>query len=111
MTIKNYTAASEIPAHRIFKFAAKDSHIELATAKTDTLMGVTDNLNVKVGDIVDAHLGGIVDVEYGGTIVAGEPLTADNVGRAVKAQGADKIVGYALISGIVDVIGSMVINR
>ena len=100
---KSRSAATAIPPYRIVKPGAADGQVALATAATDALMGTTGQLGAAIGERVDVDLGGMPEVELGGTVAAGDPLTADANGKAVKAipaAGANvRIIGFSDTSG------------
>ncbi|MGH8568782.1 MAG: DUF2190 domain-containing protein, partial [Gammaproteobacteria bacterium] len=58
---------------------------------------------------VECALAGTAEVEYGGTVTRGGLLTADSVGRAIAAAPAagvnNRIIGIALVSGVISDIG------
>lgn len=95
---KNYTAAMAIPAYRICKFSATDT-VTLATAATDSLMGVNADVAPATGERCDLVRQGIAFIEAGAAIAQGAPVTSDATGRAVTAApGAgtnNRIVGFA----------------
>ncbi len=100
---KSRRATTAIPPYRIVKPGAADGEVALATAATDALMGTTGQLGAASGERVDVDLGGMPEVELGGTVAAGDPLTADANGKAVKAvpaAGANvRIIGFSDTSG------------
>jgi len=100
---KAYDAGAAITAHSIVKFGSSDYAVVLGAAATDLLIGVTTEIAAASGERVDVIHGGIADVKLGGTVARGEPVTSDDEGLGVKAAptaaAANRIVGYALISG------------
>jgi len=114
MTIRNYTAGAAIAKYRIVKFSADGTVIQGVLA-TDALIGVVDiPNNAPTGARVDVVRDDITLVELGGTVVAGDLLTSDAVGRAVKAVPAaganNRIVGIAETAGVLGDITYMQID-
>ena len=74
--------------------------VKAATGATVALVGTTDELGKLSNGRVDVCTGGIPEVALGGTVAAGDPLTSDASGKAVKATAAgNRILGFALVSG------------
>jgi len=101
----NYIADAAINVNRIVKFGTGDRNVTTATASTDALIGVVNELvqpgnqAVAAGERVDVVRFGIAWVEAGAAITRGAPLTSDGVGRAIAAAPAAgvnaRIVGFA----------------
>lgn len=102
---KNFTAAAAVARRRIVKFAAAEGEVEQGAAATDAVFGVSTDVDAALGGRCDVHMAGIVEVEFGGTVAAGDPVTADANGMAVKAAPAagvnNRIVGWALVPAVV----------
>ncbi len=98
LLFKNYTAAVAIAPYRICKFSALDT-VTLATAATDSLIGVNADVAPAIGERCDVVRQGIAFVEAGAAIAQGAPVTSDATGRAVTAApGAgvnNRIIGFA----------------
>ncbi len=113
--IKNFIAEEAMAAFTIAKFGADDLHVVPAAAVADKLIGVTTDIPAIVGERCDVQLGGAVDVRYGGTVARGDLLTTDSTGRAVSAAPAagtnNRVVGVALMSGVVGDVGKMMIAQ
>ena len=87
---KNFEAEGEIGPYVIVTHGTADYAVKVATGATVALVGTTDELG-KLS---------IPDVALGGTVAAGDPLTSDASGKAVKATAAgNRILGFALVSG------------
>ena len=101
---RSFKAAVDIPANSIVKFTANDGEVTLATAATDKLAGVTDNVDVKAGQMVDVALRGIHTVKAGGNISAGDPLTANGTSKAIvatfTAANMKFVIGRALAQAV-----------
>ena len=97
---KNFEAEGEIGPYVIVTHGTADYAVKAATGATVALVGTTDELGKLSNGRVDVCTGGIPEVALGGTVAAGDPLTSDASGKAVKATAAGKrILGFALVSG------------
>lgn len=108
--IKAYTAESAISKHTIVKFGGTDGSVLQATGGNDNTIGVSCELDVNAGGIIDVVRSGIAEVVYGGSVSRGDKLTSDASGRAVTAAPAAgvnmEIIGIAEVSGILgDIVG------
>jgi hypothetical protein len=110
--IKSLEATTAIPKRRLVKFGAADGTGVPAVDGASYIRGVSSDIDTAVGERASVQMAGnIADVEYGGNVGRGDPLTADNIGRAVvaaPAAGANVyIVGYAEVAGVLGDIGSV----
>ena len=97
---KNFEAEGEIGPYVIVTHGTADYAVKAATGATVALVGTTDELGKLSNGRVDVCTGGIPEVALGGTVAAGDPLTRDASGKAVKATAAgNRILGFALVSG------------
>ncbi len=97
---KNFEAEGEIGPYVIVTHGTADYAVKVATGATVALVGTTDELGKLSNGRVDVCTGGIPEVALGGTVAAGDPLTSDASGKAVKATAAgNRILGFALVSG------------
>ena len=97
---KNFEAEGEIGPYVIVTHGTADYAVKAATGATVALVGTTDELGELSNGRVDVCTGGIPEVALGGTVAAGDPLTSDASGKAVKATAAgNRILGFALVSG------------
>lgn len=107
--IKSYVAGAAVTKRRIVKWGAADGQAILGAAATDSLMGVSTEVDAESGEAFDVVREGLADVEYGGNVTRGAPLTSDATGRAVTAAPAAgsnvRIIGFAEVSGAVGDIG------
>lgn len=95
----SYEAKEAIDAYRFVKFY--DGGIKKAAAGTDDIIGVTDSINTSECGIADVYIQGEkAEVLSGGTFFAGEALTADENGKAVKASYGDNIGAIALADAV-----------
>lgn len=100
---KSYEASATILAFRIVAFsdAANGAKIETAALATAPLVGTTGKVGGKAGDMVDLERLGFVPVQLGGIVAAGDRLTSDAEGRAIKATLAGQFtIGRAEQPGV-----------
>ena len=113
--IKGFKAEGAISRRRIVKLGAADSGVVLGAAVGDFLIGVSTEIDSAIGEPCDVVLSGIVDVEYGGAVTRGALLTSDATGRAVSAAPAagvnNRIIGIAMVSGVLGDIGSTLLAQ
>lgn len=107
---KTYTAAVDIPAYHLVKFGTDDNTVTLATSATDDVIGVSGDVDVKAGNLIDvAHLG-VEKVKCGGTLTRGQAFYSDAAGTAVTGTSGN-IAGYVLSSASKDDVVLAIINR
>ncbi len=103
--IKTYDASGAIAAYTVVKFTTTDFQVAQAAAVGDALCGITTEVAAADTERVDVIHDGIAYVLAGGTIAAGDPLTVDSSGRAVKAAPATGVnnncIGRARQSAVV----------
>lgn len=129
---KNFESDGAISPYRIVAHGSSDGNVAQGAADTDALCGVTGQVGTDAaGERVDANMAGVAFVEYGGNVTRGDPLTTDASGRAITAtahthtentasaytQNATtssaanvRIIGYAVVSGVLGDIGSVQIT-
>lgn len=107
--MRTYRNQKVITAHRFVKFA--DGFVENAVSAKDDIVGISDIMNSQADDIAEIYLPGeLAKIEAGGTFVAGDVLTSDTQGRAVKAQNGDNIGAVATDSASIgDVVNVIVL--
>ncbi|MFD1914121.1 capsid cement protein [Halodurantibacterium flavum] len=104
--IRAYHAATAILGCRIVAFSAPTTSqsIRQANAASGPLLGVSDRMGADAGGMCDVHRSGLAAVQLGGTVAAGDPLTTDADGRAIKAvkpgTGAVQVIGSADQPGV-----------
>lgn len=112
--IKHFTAAAAIAPWRIVAFNGSGAAAQAAAA-TDRLFGVSDSPGASAGQGCDVILSDLAEVEYGGTVAAGDPLTADADGKAIKAAPAAgakvRTIGTAMVSGAYGDRGVVLVER
>ena len=110
---KNFVAEAAIAAYRIVKLGAADGQVLQAAAVGDALMGVQNEVNPAINERTDIIVSGIAEVHYGGAVTRGDWLTTDANGKAIAAApGAgvnNNVIGRALVSGVLDDIGQVLI--
>lgn len=107
--IKSFKSGGVIPANSMVKFGSVDGTVVAATAATDAIIGVSVLGADASGDIVDVTLGGIEEVKLAGAVTRGDFLTTDAASKAVSASAGNRVVGYAMESGVSgDIIGVFV---
>jgi hypothetical protein len=98
----NFVAGATVNAYRAVKFGADDNTVIQGAAATDTTIGVNQSPQAALaGQPVMVALQGIGTIELGGTVVRGDLLSVDSVGRGVVSLAAptDRVIGVALQSG------------
>ncbi len=84
--IKSHEAAADIERYRFVAFSGTGKLVTTAAAATDPIIGSSDTFGAEAGQMADIIQGGWGSIEAGGTFAAGDPLTADADGKAVKAE-------------------------
>jgi hypothetical protein len=84
---RSYVAAGAIGARLITKYTNNRAEVAQASAATDRLAGVTELGAAALGDVVDVVRAGMDKVTAGGNVAAGDLLTSDANGKAIKAVG------------------------
>lgn len=101
---KAYTADVDIAPYLILQTGSTDGNATLATAGTQKLIGVSENVPVAAGQVVDTIKGGPALVTAGSTIAAGDYLTANASSQAITAvpgTGAVlNVIGTADVSAV-----------
>jgi hypothetical protein len=113
--IRAYLTSAAVTPRRIVKFSdtTATNKVALAAAATDPLLGLSDAMGAAIGGMADIILGDEGEVVLGGTVAAGDKLTSDANGAAVKCVGAAgarrEYVATALLPGVVgDIIPCLV---
>lgn len=108
----NYKAVTlgGIGRYLIVKFGANDGELDLATAATDKLIGVTTDIAADQDQRCDAVRSGLAPVIYGGNVTRGDLLTADANGKAIATTTTgNRVIGVAEVSGVANDIGAVFI--
>lgn len=110
-----FTATTAVEGRRFVKHGAADGAAVQATASTEAFAGVSAPMGAVAGGTLDVVEAGFAEIEYGGVVARGDPLTADALGRAVKANPGAGVVaqvgGYARVSGVLGDFGSAILSR
>lgn len=98
---KTYEAGAVIAPRLIVTFSALiPGAVVPAAAATDAIIGVSTDVGAALGERVDVMHSGIAAVKAGAAFSAGDLITADAAGKAVKAApgatASDRILGVAL---------------
>lgn len=113
--IRAYPVAAAIAGCLIVRFsdAANSQTVGVSSANSQALLGVSDRMGAEIGGMLDVHRDGLAPVQLGGTVAAGDPLTSDANGKAIKAVAAAgatiRIVGWADQPGVAnDIIDAFI---
>lgn len=103
VTVKSMVAEAAVLPYRVVKFGTADGSVIQATAATDALVGVADNLGqATAGARVDVGVVGIVEAEAGAAITRGALLSVDSSARVITAAASAgsnvRTIGVALVS-------------
>lgn len=102
----------------IVKMGSTDDLVTLATAATDSPVGVSfvegnqNTVSTAVGDVISVQMTRIAEVRYGGTVTRGQNLVANSVGRAIAVTSNSGVqsIGKALTSGVAGDFGYVLLN-
>jgi len=97
-----YKAGATVNPYRAVIFGADDLHVIQGAAATDKTIGVNQSPQAALlEDCTMIAFTGLGKIELGGTVVRGDLLTSDSVGRGVASLVAptDRVIGVALASG------------
>lgn len=103
-------AAAGLGQYLIVKRGTNEDDVAKATAASDDLWGVTqtradDNTTIRV------CFAGSCFVSYGGNVSQGNRLTANSSGQAIAASSGDKIIGVAMIDGVANDTGIVLLSQ
>ncbi|WGG64371.1 hypothetical protein [Enterobacter ludwigii] len=102
-----HKAEVALAARRMVTHGSVPDEITLAVNGSKLIIGVTTIVAASVGEPADVVRSQLTPVVYGDDVVAGDPLTADAEGRAVKATAGQFYLGFAEYDGSEDDIGSV----
>lgn len=112
--IKNFKAEAAITKYTIVKMGSADGQVLQAAAVGDKIVGVTTDIDAAINERCDVIFGGEAEVVFGGAVTRGDLLTTDANGRAVTAAPAagtnNRIVGIALVSGVLGDVGRILVQ-
>jgi hypothetical protein len=107
--VKAYKGSAALTAYTIVKFGSADDTVSPATASTDLLYGVVNELSLSAADVTagataDVTVSGPAEVVLGGSVTRGQKLTANASSQAIAAApsaGSNaQIIGIAQKSGV-----------
>lgn len=104
--IINRTTESEVAQYEIVKLGSRPGCVARAGAAGFAYAVCCQPGLSKPGDRVDCVESGIADVRFGGPVAAGDAVTSDANGLAVKATG-NAALGFALHSAVAGQIGEI----
>lgn len=107
--IKSFDANGAVAANRLCALNANDGEVVQASAASDMLIGASGIVAAEDGHRIDVHMSDIAEVTYGGSVSRGDLLTSDDDGKAVTATAGDRAVGIALVDGVANDIGSVLV--
>lgn len=104
-------ADAAIPAYRFVKPGSADGRVALATAATDKLLGISNQLGFIANDTGDRIVAGEAELQLGATVAFGDRLTSDASGCGVAVSAAGQTIGaIAHASGVAgDIIPALVV--
>lgn len=95
--VKSFQAESAIPGNRIVTLGVAAASVALASAVSETLIGVSHNLDAADGTQADVVMAGTPMVKAGAAINKGTYVTTDANGQAIAVSaGTDRSIGIAL---------------
>jgi hypothetical protein len=100
LLIKGFYATAAIAAYSICSFTA--GGVVTASSASDPIAGFTNDIGADAGQIADITQIGLAEVRAGGTLTAGDAITSDANGHAVKATAGDVIAGIAQTDAVTD---------
>lgn len=110
--IKSFIAPAAVAGRTLVTFAAADGEVAEASAVSDPLLGIAEQIGSRDNDRVDVIVAGIAEAVAGGNITRGDALTANASGQVVtSAAGTDRIIGLALQSGVANDIIDVLIAQ
>lgn len=107
--MRTFNNEKAIKPYRFVKLTG--SVVENATASKDNIIGISDSIASVENDIADIYITAeIANIEAGSAFSAGDALTADSEGRAIKASEGDNIgaIAYQDASAQGDIIQAIV---
>lgn len=95
---KSRETAGVLAPYSLATFSGSGSKVVQASAASQVAAGVVDSMGAASGGMADLHLAGLAEVRAGGTFAAGDPLTSDASGLAIKAvkQAGATVVVHAI---------------
>lgn len=103
--VTSFEAAAAVSPFRIVAFvdAANSSKVGHATGPLAKLVGTIGKVGAPAGQMADVERTKVPRVQLGGTVAAGDQLTSDASGKAVKVTAAgQRVIGTAEQPGVAD---------
>lgn len=106
--IRSYETSAVVEGYRIviFSDAAASKKVAKGATATGPSIGVSTKYGSPAGGMVDVIRSGLGQFQLGGPVNAGDPLTSDANGKAIKAVPVAgqqvRVIGYAEEPGILD---------
>jgi len=98
---KTFKAPSAVAGRRAVTFGGADRTAAQASAVSNPLLGIAEQIGSRDNQRVDVIVSGIAEADAGGNITRGDALTTDANGKVVTSSaGTDRIVGIALQSAV-----------
>ena len=97
--MRTFNNVKEILPYRFVGFdnTADSEALENITSSKGNIIGISDSVKSLANDIADIYMAGeVAQIEAGGAFSAGDELTSDSSGRAIKASAGDNIGAIAL---------------
>ena len=108
---RQFIAQQPIVQYRLVKFADHHHHsVMQAGCCHDLIFGVNQQTAPQDYQLAEVVLQGLASVEYAHSINAGDLLTSDDCGRAVRAQPPARTIGIAMQQGKAGEIGKVLIR-
>lgn len=104
--IRSYVTTADVAPFKFVKFSdvSASKRVATASAATDPIIGASDAQGGSSGNTVDVIRAGLAQITLGGTVAAGDELTSDANGNAIKliaASGVKKrLAGIAEEPGV-----------
>ena len=105
--IINHTAETEISQYEIVAFGSKRGCVVRGTGLNPAFGVCCQPGTSAAGHRVDVVEAGIAEVRFGGAVDAGDPITSDANGLAIKAVFGNAIIGIARHAAVAGEIGEV----
>ena len=108
--IVNHTAETQIGQYELVAFGSAPGKVVRATDANKPFGVNLQPGTTAIGERLDVVECGIAEVVFGGVVAAGDPITSDADGRAIKANlavGSPAVVGFARHAAAADEVGEI----
>lgn len=96
-------------ANVIGKMGSDDDHMAVCSAATDGMLGIIQQTATAAEQTLRIVLEGIADIKLGGTVTRGQLITSNASALGIAASAGQNYVGIALVSGVANDIGSVLV--